>query len=146
MGPSSQVADRSARVEPQRTDGDPTATDMPAPDTNRANDTSTDDDRTDIDGAKAATTLDAEPAAGPAQPGRFAIQVAAYDRQAQAAALADRLTEQSYPSYVARSTDLEGRILFRVRIGAYPDRRAAEEAGQRVTADEGLEWYVVQAP
>ena len=94
----------------------------------------------------AATTLDAEPAAGPAQPGRFAIQVAAYDRQAQAAALADRLTEQSYPSYVARSTDLEGRILFRVRIGAYPDRRAAEEAGQRVTADEGLEWYVVQAP
>jgi len=72
--------------------------------------------------------------------------VAAYDRQAQAAALADRLTEQSYPSYVARSTDLEGRILFRVRIGAYPDRRAAEEAGQRVTADEGLEWYVVQAP
>lgn len=82
----------------------------------------------------------------PAQPGRFAIQVAAYDREPQATALATRLTAKNYPAYVAESRDLEGRTVFRVRVGGYPERADAEETGRQIATDEGLDWYLLQAP
>lgn len=141
------VTDRGAPAEPQRTDGEAAAQDTPPTAIDRATDTSSDEDQPDASGAEAATpSLETLATDQPAQPGRFAIQVAAYDRQTLAAEFADRLTALTYPAYVTQATDSEGRTRFRVRIGAYPDRGAAEAAGRRVTAEEGLEWYLVQAP
>ena len=39
---------------------------------------------------------------------------------------------------------LGDRTVFRVRIGTYPDRQAAEAVGQRVLEEEGLGWYVLR--
>ncbi len=96
------------------------------------------------DPPQAGAAPDTLPAGEPPQPGRFAIQVGAYERQAQAAALAERLRARNFPSYVASAQELEGRRVFRVRIGAYPDRAAAEAAGRRVADEVGLEWYLLE--
>jgi cell division septation protein DedD len=98
------------------------------------------------DEPKNGSTVDGGLAIGPARPGRFAIQVGAYDRKPQAAALAGRLAAKNYPAYVAESRNLEDRIVFRVRIGGYTDRSTAEATGRRITADEGLDWYLLQTP
>jgi len=98
------------------------------------------------DEPKNGSPVDGGLAVGPARPGRFAIQVGAYDRKPQAAALAGRLAAKNYPAYVAESRNLEDRIVFRVRIGGYTDRSTAEATGRRITADEGLDWYLLQTP
>ena len=62
------------------------------------------------DEPKNGSTGDGGLTVGPARPGRFAIQVGAYDREPQATALAERLTAKNYPAYVAESRGLEDRV------------------------------------
>ena len=76
--------------------------------------------------------------------GDYAVQVVAYDRRSQATAFADRLVDAGYPAYVVEARLGADRAVFRVWIGAYPDRRAAELVGQRVQEEAGLDWYLVR--
>ena len=76
----------------------------------------------------------------------YATQVGAYDRRPQADALADRLADAGYPAYVVEARQGPDRSMFRVRIGDYPDRQAAEAVGRRLQDEEALDWYVVRLP
>jgi len=75
------------------------------------------------------------------QEGDYATQVAAFDQRRWARVLADRLAAVGYPAYVVEGD--ADQAVFRVRIGPYPDRRAAEAVGRRVQEEEALDWYVV---
>ena len=77
------------------------------------------------------------------QQGRYAIQVASVTNRGRATALAERLADAGYPSSVVESRQGADPTLFRVRIGTYPDRQAADAVGQRVEDEEALDWYVV---
>lgn len=76
----------------------------------------------------------------------YTIQVASVTSNASATALADRLADAGYASYVVEWRQGADPALFRVRIGHYPDQQAAEAVGQRVDDEEGLDWYVVALP
>ena len=96
--------------------------------------------------AAAAAPSPAPAAASARTPGRFAIQVSALSNRDAAAALAARLVAAGYPAYVVEPAADVDPPLYRVRLGDYPDRAAAEAAGGRVETSEGLDWYVVALP
>lgn len=73
----------------------------------------------------------------------YAVQVAAFESDVTATALAERLAMQGYPSYVVEPVDGELPALYRVRLGQFSDRNSAEAMGQRVQDEEELDWYVV---
>ena len=78
------------------------------------------------DEPKNGSTGDGGLTVGPARPGRFAIQVGAYDREPQATALAERLTAKNYPAYVAESRGLEDRVPGPVRWVHRPSSRGGD--------------------
>ena len=75
--------------------------------------------------------------------GNYAIQVAAFNQRGPATALAGRLTDAGYPAYVIEAPPRAERTVFRVRIGTYLDRQAAEAVGRRVRDEQALDWYLV---
>lgn len=77
------------------------------------------------------------------QEGDHAIQVAAYDQPGLARVLADRLVAAGYPAYVVEARLEADQVVFRVRMGPYPNLPAARAVGRRVRDEEGLDWYVV---
>ena len=109
----------------------------------------------DVDDDPTATTATApSPAAvdagAPPQPrrlvgGEYAIQVGAFSERARAIALVDSLIEDGYPAY-AIEPQQAAPPLYRVRIGDYPDRPAAEATGRQVEDNRELDWYVVVLP
>jgi cell division septation protein DedD len=74
--------------------------------------------------------------------GRVSIQVAAYDREAPATALAARLAGDGLPAYILEAR-LPAGTVFRVRLGAYPNREAAETAGAQLRVSHDLDWFLV---
>ena len=76
----------------------------------------------------------------------YAIQVAAFSNDASATDLVDRLLKQGYPAYMVTPRSDEELVPYRVRIGDYPDRPAAEAIGRQVEDEQALEWYVVALP
>ena len=82
----------------------------------------------------------------PSVGGEYAIQVAVFANDASASGLVDRLIEQGYPAYVIEPRLDDGGALYRVRIGDYPDRSAAETIGRQIADEEQLDWYVVALP
>lgn len=81
------------------------------------------------------------PRAAPRE-GSVSIQVAAYDQEAQATALASRLAGDGLPAYILEAR-LPTRTVFRVRLGAYPNREAAEAAGEQLRVTHELDWFLV---
>ena len=86
------------------------------------------------------------PAWRPSVGGEYAVQVAAFSNGASAIGLVDRLLEQGYPAYVITPRPGEESVLYRVRIGDYPDQPAAEAIGRQVEDEQALGWYVVALP
>ena len=88
--------------------------------------------------SRAAATVDShhdvpEPAKAPTKApktaeGRFSVQVAAFKNAANAERLVASLKTDGFPAYQIQ-TPLDGgsRFLYRVRVGAFEDRRAAEQ-------------------
>ena len=77
------------------------------------------------------------------QQDRYAIQVASFNTTDRATGLAERLADAGYPSSVVESRQGADPTRFRVRIGPYTDRQAAEAVGRRVELEQALAWYVV---
>ncbi len=73
----------------------------------------------------------------------FAVQVAALINRAPADAMVARLIEAGHPAYVVAPASRDDLQVFRVRIGDYPERAAAEAVGARVEGTLDLDWYVV---
>ena len=112
------------------------------------------EDPSDIDDdATAATASDREDsdarvvlARRPLVGGEYAVQVAAFSKGDNATGLVDRLLEQGYPAYVLTPRPGDAQALYRVRIGDYPDRLAAEAIGRQVEDEQELDWHVVALP
>ena len=86
------------------------------------------------------------PPAWPSVGGAYTIQVAAFANRVSANGLVDRLISQGYPAYVSEPRLGGGSALYRVRVGVYPDRAAAETVGRQLEGEGQLEWYVVERP
>ena len=84
---------------------------------------------------------DTDAVARPPRPGRYAIQVGAFDRENQATTLAGQLAAKDYSSYVVESRDFGERIVFRVRLGGYPNTQANSPPGRHSTGSR-LNWCV----
>ncbi len=88
-----------------------------------------------------AVDLPAAPAAAPqplaapaaAQPG-WAVQVGSFTSESNARRLEKLLQESDYPVFVTRNV-VQGRVMYRVRVGPEPDRAGAEALAERLQAD-----------
>ena len=89
--------------------------------------------------AKAATAPKAADAPKAAEPvtagaGAFSVQLAAFTDDKGANALAAKLKKAGHPSYIEPYETSRGRV-WRVRVGPYPSREAAESARVRLKAE-----------
>lgn len=75
-------------------------------------------------------------APGPAPtPGAFTIQVGAYKAREPAEALRGRLAAAGHDAYVAE-IDAAGSVRYRVRVGSFATREAAQRAADKIVAGE----------
>ncbi|MGE5199213.1 MAG: SPOR domain-containing protein [Rhodospirillaceae bacterium] len=81
--------------------------------------------------ATAAAAAPADPA-----PGLYTVQVAAMTRRDEAEAIARQLKAKGYDAYVFVPEGSEGRGGFRVRIGAFKDKRQADLLAERLLREE----------
>ena len=70
----------------------------------------------------------------PAKSGAFSVQLAAFSDDKGANALANRLKKSGHPAYTEPYATSRG-TLWRVRVGPYPTREAAEAARGKLKAD-----------
>ncbi len=91
-----------------------------------------------------------EPVAAPAQPqyrlpgatgGSFEVQVLATTEREAADAMVSRLKSRGFPAYLS-SGEYKGQPLFRVRVGGYPDKAAAQQVARAIQDREGLQTWV----
>jgi DedD protein len=84
----------------------------------------------------AAPTAPTAPAASEERPKAegFIVQLGAFTDSYGANALANKLKKAGYPAYTEQ-TDTSRGTLWRVRVGGYPSRAAANEARDRLKAD-----------
>lgn len=76
--------------------------------------------------------------------GAFLVQVAAYSDRARAEALVGRLQQKGYQALIA-SVPSNGQTLYKVRVGGFADRPAADAAKARLAREEKLQAWVVTA-
>lgn len=71
----------------------------------------------------------------PATPGAFTVQVGAYKAREPAEALRARLAAAGHDAYVAE-IDASGSVRYRVRVGSFATREAAQLAADKIVAGE----------
>jgi DedD protein len=86
--------------------------------------------------AEAPKAADAAKAAEPAKgaPGAYSVQLAAFTDDKGANALAAKLKKAGHPSYIEPYETSRGRV-WRVRVGPYPSREAADAARAKLKAE-----------
>jgi len=82
-------------------------------------------------------------AAGSPERGGFLVQVAAYQREGDAATVSDRLKRKGYPAFVTTATTPAG-TWFRVRVGSFDTRAEAQDMAMKLKRDEQLEPWVTR--
>jgi cell division protein FtsN len=94
-----------------------------------------------VDVAKSpATAKSATKPSTPSRPSSYSVQVAAYNRRAEAEKLTSSLVKRGYQARV------DGNVApFRVRIGRYATTKDAEDALKRIKAKH-MDGFVVRAP
>jgi cell division septation protein DedD len=93
-------------------------------------------------------TASAPPAATPDTPVRsgFSVQVAAVRTREEGDRMVTRFVTQGYPAYLVRGEGAAASY-FRVRIGGFPDRKAAEAVAKQLEGTEGIKgWIVNEVP
>lgn len=85
-----------------------------------------------------------KPPATTAPAGAFMVQVAAYSDRARADALVGRLRQKGYAAQIA-TVPSNGQTLYKVRVGGFADRSAADAAKVRLANEEKLQAWVVTA-
>jgi len=87
----------------------------------------------------------AAPAAQPAAPsGSWVIQVGSFSQKLNASGLRDRLKKAGYASYLQETSS--GNVMaWRVLVGPYETRAAAEKQRDRITREHHLKGMVTQA-
>ncbi len=76
----------------------------------------------------------------------FAVQVAAVRERDEADRIVARLVNQGYSGYLIRGQGAAA-AFYRVRVGAFKDRQAAEDVAVRLERAEGIKpWIVKETP
>lgn len=81
-------------------------------------------------------------AAAPSAAGDIVIQVLATQDESAARRLEQRLKDKGYPGYVESGQDSAGKRFFRVRVGPFADRAAANRIADRLQGEENLSTWV----
>jgi cell division septation protein DedD len=89
----------------------------------------------------AATAPSTGPEAARATAGGFEIQVAVLSERTSAETLAQGLRAKGYEARVT-TTRSQGQIRYRVRVGSYPDKAAAQAAAARIEEEEKLKTWI----
>lgn len=84
-------------------------------------------------------------AQSPAQGGRFAVQLGATSDRAEAEAKLKKARAQNLDAYLVKTNQPGIGTLYRIRVGNYASRAAAEKAAQQFKASGALSEYVVVA-
>ncbi len=99
----------------------------------------------DVSGAAQSAMLPPVSAAVPdgaaSHAGKFVIQVGAFSNDAQAAAMAKQLHGSGYDAFVAPGTGGDAR--WRVRVGPFASREAAEKAAAKLKQQEKLPTWIL---
>ena len=74
----------------------------------------------------------------------FAVQVAAYRERATAQRIADDLADKGFPTFVIEPTPDAPVAVYRVRVGPYGNRQAAERIRQRLEREEQFKPWVAR--
>jgi hypothetical protein len=85
------------------------------------------------------------PAAHAASGSGFSIQVAAVHGRDEADRMAAKLVQAGYSSYVV-SGDGASAGFYRVRVGAFADRQAAEDVARKIELAQGVKPWIVKEP
>ncbi len=88
-----------------------------------------------VEAAKPERAALPEAAASASSPGAFTIQVGAYKAREPAEALRARLVAAGHDAYVAE-IDASGSVRYRVRVGSFATRDAAQLAADKIVASE----------
>jgi cell division septation protein DedD len=80
-----------------------------------------------------------------ASAGKFTVQVSAFQNRAQADHLVSNLKNKGYDAYIAQATIPGKGVWYRVRIGKYPNRDAAQSTANTLKRKEGISTYVTLA-
>jgi cell division septation protein DedD len=91
----------------------------------------------------AARATEKDVAAKTADAGGFQVQVAAYQREGDAATVRDRLARKGFPAFVTTATTSAG-TWFRVRVGGYDTRNEAQAVATRLKREEQLDPWVTR--
>ena len=73
--------------------------------------------------------------------GSFQVQVLATTEREAADAMVSRLQSRGFPAYLSPG-EYKGQALFRVRVGDYPDKAAAQQVARAIQDQEGLQTWV----
>jgi len=91
-----------------------------------------------------ATAQPADTSGATAPPGEtFFIQVFSSNDEAQARSVVDRLKRGSYPARLS-TADIDGRVMYRVRVGPYSERDGAQKVAQRVQKEYKLSTWITR--
>jgi DedD protein len=82
-------------------------------------------------------TAENKPSTGAGTPDApWTVQVGSFSQNDNAEALAAKLRELDYPAYVSRYNDGD-RVHYRVRVGGFPSRDAAQNRADAISAKTG---------
>ena len=76
----------------------------------------------------------------------YSVQVGSFRAREEAEQLRHRLTQKGYPVWVQPSIVAGQGIWYRVRVGHFPDRAAADRVAQRLAAQERVSIMVTEEP
>ena len=97
-----------------------------------------------VEAPRPAETVDTEAPPVPSA-GGWAVQVGAFGQESNALAMRDRLRQAGYSAFVERVT-VDARAVYRVRVGPFTERAAAEAQLQGLARDSGLQVRVMPHP
>jgi cell division septation protein DedD len=78
------------------------------------------------------------------QPSRYTIQIAALKDRPTAEALTDRLKRKGYPVFILPHVIPKRGTWYRVRVGHFTKREAAQEMAQQISRQERLTTYIAK--
>jgi cell division protein FtsN len=86
-------------------------------------------------------TVEADAAPPADAPARFTVQVAAYNARPPAEALQATLAAVGHDVHVVEAAT-PGGVRYRVQVGAFPTRQAAQDAAAKLSTDRALQAFV----
>jgi len=76
--------------------------------------------------------------------GIYSVQLGLFDSEKNAISLSDKLRKKGYGAFVLRHIGRDSKILFRVLIGRFHEKREAEEYAKIILQREGMKTVIIE--